>query len=600
MYNATLGVFTTVYPNIPNSGHLYAVYGDCSSQSIRLDLQVGCGDIHLRTPNPVLGKKVEIAYNPSPAVVGLTGEYTREWYNESSRSLMTLTEGLLTEEEIHNEEFVLTMYNSTRWTTGNYSVKCMKNTTYSLHTERVFVKVTVPPGQPFLRSKINVQDCPKCLVVILGANMYEHVFCNTSGGTLPYIYLDDVKYKAYRDTSSENIYKISRIIRKEYHMKTVTCSVFNAALEKPLTTSAKLYVALKPEVPVLNVPILREGSPANITCISRGGRPATNLSLWLDGVNYSGDHIKTYDNSTRTYTTILTFNSPARKDWNRNVVSCVSSSPLFETATQQKIINCKYPPSKLTMDAPSIPSYLQDSYTLKFSCFMDTYNDNCLISWTKDGQLLNSNGEVTNKIHDSAVMEFAGISKENNGQTITCSVNCSNFDVQLSKSHSLQVPSSTQKTYETPNESKDTSLTNSNDIPMVRIVIGLSVIIAAVIISTVIVLARKRFLKKNQHANSSEPQPVQHANVQENETVGMNEEVTYAQVNKIRTNRTETVEPKTKVGSDTNLVYADIDIEHLETASKPPSRQRPPSPTEYADVDFIRTKRGSKSDNIIT
>ncbi|XP_052776479.1 uncharacterized protein LOC128214177 [Mya arenaria] len=440
MYNATLGVFTTVYPNIPNSGHLYAVYGDCSSQSIRLDLQVGCGDIHLRTPNPVLGKNVEIAYNPSPAVVGLTGEYTREWYNESSRSLMTLTEGLLTEEEIHSEEFVLTMYNSTRWTTGNYSVKCTKNTTYSLHTERVFVKVTVPPGQPFLRSKINVQDCPKCLVVILGANMYEHVFCNTSGGTLPYIYLDDVKYKAYRDTSSENIYKMSRIIRKEYHMKTVACSVFNAALEKPLTMSAKLYVALKPEVPVLNVPILREGSPANITCISRGGRPATNLSLWLDGVNYSGDHIKTYDNSTRTYTTILTFNSPARKDWNRNVVSCVSSSPLFETATQQKIINCKYPPSKLTMDAPSIPSYLQDSYTLKFSCLTDTFNGNCLISWTKDGQLLNANGEVTNKIHDSAVIEFAGISKENNGQTITCSVNCSNFDVQLSKSYIVQVP----------------------------------------------------------------------------------------------------------------------------------------------------------------
>ncbi|XP_052770982.1 uncharacterized protein LOC128210662 isoform X2 [Mya arenaria] len=445
MYNATLGVFTTVYPNIPNSGHLYAVYGDCSSQSIRLDLQVGCGDIYLRTPNPVLGKKVEIVYYPSPAVVGLTGEYTREWYNESSRSLMTLTDGLLTEEKVHNEEFVLTMYNSTRWTTGNYSVKCTKNNTYSLHTERVFVQVTV-----------------------------------------------------------------------------------------------------KPEVPVLNVPILREGSPANITCISREGRPATNLILWLDGVNYSGDHIKTYDNSTRTYTTILTFNSPARKDWNRKFVSCVSSSPLFETATQQKTINCKYPPSKLTMDAPSIPSYLQDSYTLKFSCLTDTYNDNCLISWTKDGQLLNANGEVTNKIHDSAVMEFAVISKENNSQTITCSVNCSNFDVQLSKSHTLQIPSSTQKTYETPNESKDTSLTNSNDIPMVWIVIGLSVIIAAVIISTVIVLARKRFLKKNQHANSSEPQPVQHSNVQENETVGMNEEVTYAQVNKIRTNRTETVEPKTK------------------------------------------------------
>ncbi|XP_052764547.1 uncharacterized protein LOC128206243 isoform X2 [Mya arenaria] len=261
------------------------------------------------------------------------------------------------------------------------------------------------------------------------------------------------------------------------------------------------------------------------------------------------------------------------------------------------------PPSTLTMNVPNITSYSQDIYTLKFSCFTDKNNDFCLISWTTDGQLLRVNGYGTDKIHNSSLMLFVNVSKENNGQTITCSVNCSNFDVQLSKSHIVQVPykpsvilsvkdevwlnahdttsvtctaksqplsdivwsvngntqllvcnksieceihtlpietdehrnhtctaffefgdydtsatisflaigrASTQKTYETPNKSKDASLTNSNDIPMVWIVIGLSVIIAVVIISPVIVLARKRFLKKNQHTNSSEPQPVQH------------------------------------------------------------------------------------------
>ncbi|XP_052770959.1 uncharacterized protein LOC128210632 isoform X3 [Mya arenaria] len=552
----------------------------------------------------------------------------------------------------------------------------------------------VPPGQPFLQSPNIVQDCPKCLVGILHENLYYHVFCNTSGGTTPSIYVGDEGGTVYNDTQFENIYKISRIIREEDHMKTVTCSVSNAALENPLTTSAKFFVAVKPEVPVLNVPILRDGNPANITCISRGGRPATNLSLWLDEANYSVDHVKTYKTySTRTYSTILTFNNPARKDWNRKFVSCVSSSPLFgKTVTQQKTLNCIYPPTMLTMVAPTITSYLQDSYTLKFSCLTDTYNDNCFISWTKDGQLHHANTYWTDKIHDSHLMVFANVSKENNGQTVTCSVNCSNFDVQLSKSHTLQVPykpsvslsvqnkvwlnahdttsvictaksqplsdivwsvngdtqllvcnksieceihtlpietdehrnyictayfefgdydtiatisflaigrASTQKTYEIPNESEDASLTNRNGIPIVWIVIGLSVIIAVVIISTVIVLARKRFLKKNHHANSSEPQPVQHANVQGNETVEMNEEVIYAQVNKVRTNRTETLGPKTK-GSDTNLVYADIDIEHLETASKPPSRERPPSPTEYAEIHTIRTERGSNSDNIIT
>ncbi|WAQ96069.1 hypothetical protein MAR_028759 [Mya arenaria] len=518
------------------------------------DLSGGCGYIYLRTPNPVVGKNVEIGYYPAPAVIGLTGEYSREWYNESSRSLMTLTEGLLTEEELPNKEFVLTIYNSTRWTTGNYSVKCTKSTTNRLSTERVYVKVTVPPGQPFLQSPNIVQDCPKCLVGILHENLYYHVFCNTSGGTTPSIYVGDEGGTVYNDTQFENIYKISRIIREEDHMKTVTCSVSNAALENPLTTSAKFFVAVKPEVPVLNVPILRDGNPANITCISRGGRPATNLN----------------------------------------------------------------PPTMLTMVAPTITSYLQDSYTLKFSCLTDTYNDNCFISWTKDGQLHHANTYWTDKIHDSHLMVFANVSKENNDKPSvslsvqnkvwlnahdTTSVICTaksqplsdivwsvNGDTQLlvcNKSieceiHTLPIETdehrnyictayfefgdydtiatisflaigraSTQKTYEIPNESEDASLTNRN------------------------------------------------ANVQGNETVEMNEEVIYAQVNKVRTNRTETLGPKTK-GSDTNLVYADIDIEHLETASKPPSRERPPSPTEYAEIHTIRTERGSNSDNIIT
>ncbi|XP_052791221.1 uncharacterized protein LOC128225197 isoform X1 [Mya arenaria] len=332
------------------------------------------------------------------------------------------------------------------------------------------------------------------------------------------------------------------------------------------------------------------------------------------------------------------------------------------------------------MNASNITSYSQDIYTLNISCYTDINNDYCLISWTTDGQLLRANGYGTDKIHNSSLMVFVNVSKENNGQTITCSVNCSNFDVQLSKSHSLQVPykpsvhlsvkdevllnahDSTSVTctakslpfsdivwtvngdtqllvcnkseecvmktipietnehrnytctayfelgnYNTSANSSFLAIgrasTNSNDIPIVWIIIGLSVIIAAVIISSVIVLARKRFLKKNQHVNTSEPQPVQHVftavNVQENETVEMNEEVTYAQVNKIRTNRTEAVGPKTK-GSESNLVYADIDIDHLETAGKPPSRQRPPSPTEYAEIHTIRTESGSSSDNIIT
>ncbi|WAQ96034.1 hypothetical protein MAR_028724 [Mya arenaria] len=308
------------------------------------------------------------------------------------------------------------------------------------------------------------------------------------------------------------------------------------------------------------------------------------------------------------------------------------------------------PPSTLTMNASNITSYSQDIYTLNISCYTDINNDYCLISWTTDGQLLRANGYGTDKIHNSSLMVFVNVSKENNDKpsvhlsvkdevllnahdstSVTCTAKSLPFsdivwtvngDTQLlvcNKSEecvmkTIPIETNEHRNYTCTayfelgnyNTSANSSFlaigrasTNSNDIPIVWIIIGLSVIIAAVIISSVIVLARKRFLKKNQHVNTSEPQPVQHVNVQENETVEMNEEVTYAQVNKIRTNRTEAVGPKTK-GSESNLVYADIDIDHLETAGKPPSRQRPPSPTEYAEIHTIRTESGSSSDNIIT
>ncbi|XP_052785675.1 kin of IRRE-like protein 3 isoform X1 [Mya arenaria] len=235
-----------------------------------------------------------------------------------------------------------------------------------------------------------------------------------------------------------------------------TLSVFTTVLDTNLLKTWNPYVfaryrscisqmildlQVKPEIPVLNVPILREGSPANITCISRGGRPAANLSLWLDGKNASVDHLKTYNKSTRTYTTTITLKDPARKDWNGKYVSCLSSSPLFGVKeTQRKTINCKYPPSTMAMIAPNIPRYLQDNYSFKFSCLTDTYNDFCWISWTKDGQLLYANGDETGRMHDSSEMAFVNVSKEINGQSITCNVICLNFDVQLSKSHVVQVP----------------------------------------------------------------------------------------------------------------------------------------------------------------
>ncbi|XP_052786799.1 uncharacterized protein LOC128222063 isoform X2 [Mya arenaria] len=677
MYNLTLDVFTTVFDTtVPNNGYLKAKYRQCTSPSILLDLKDlsdGCGYIYLRTPNPVVGKNIQIGYYPAPAVIQFPGYYCREWYNKSSP--IALIPGLVTEEELPNKEFVLTIHNSNRWTTGHYTVKCTKRTYDIRHTEHVYVKVTAPPSQPILQSKKIVQECPECLVGIIGEELDYLVFCNTTGATRLSIKIGDEEGKATRDANSGDIYRISRTIREEDHMKTVTCSVSNAAVEKPLTTSAKLYVAFKLKKPELNVPIMREGSPANVTCVSRTARPATNLSLWFLGTYpLPVYHVKTYDTSTRTYTTTITLNKPARKDWNRKYVVCKASSPLFEEKeTQWKKINCIYPPSTLQMNKPRQPARLQDIYNLEFSCFIDNYNDFCWISWTKDGQSF-ANGNRTDRIHNSSVMVFTNVSKENNGQNITCSVTCSNIEVELYKSHIVQVPyqpivhlsvkdeliinargtskvtctakslplsdivwsvngdtqihvcnksqecgihinplnitehrnytctayfkfgtqgTSATSSFLAVRRGEDSSLTtDSKGISIEWIVVGLVGLLAVVIISTAIVLTRKLFLKENTHGNLNEHQLVQHANVQENEKEELNEDPTYAQVDKTRKTRPEREECKAK-GLDSELVYADLDIEHLEKARKLTSRQRETTPTVYDDVDFTRTKSGS-------
>ncbi|WAR29939.1 LOW QUALITY PROTEIN: hypothetical protein MAR_003507, partial [Mya arenaria] len=468
MYNLTLDVFTTVFDTtVPNNGYLKAKY----------HLSDGCGYIYLRTPNPVVGKNIQIGYYPAPAVIQFPGYYCREWYNKSSP--IALIPGLVTEEELPNKEFVLTIHNSNRWTTGHYTVKCTKRTYDIRHTEHVYVKVTAPPSQPILQSKKIVQECPECLVGIIGEELDYLVFCNTTGATRLSIKIGDEEGKATRDANSGDIYRISRTIREEDHMKTVTCSVSNAAVEKPLTTSAKLY---KPE---LNVPIMREGSPANVTCVSRTARPATNLSLWFLGTYpLPVYHVKTYDTSTRTYTTTITLNKPARKDWNRKYVVCKASSPLFEEKeTQWKKINCIYQPivhlsdeliinargtSKVTCTAKSLP--LSD------------------IVWSVNGD---TQIHVCNKSQE-------------------CGIHINPLNITEHRNYTCTA----YFKFGTQGTSEDSSLTtDSKGISIEWIVVGLV------------------------------------ANVQENEKEELNEDPTYAQVDKTRKTRPEREECKAKIAS---------------------------------------------------
>ncbi|XP_052804295.1 uncharacterized protein LOC128234231 [Mya arenaria] len=422
-------------------------YGGCWSNLVDLNLKAlsGCGYLYIRTKVITTGSTVELGYFPNTVVINnITASYVRQWHNATSSSDMHLSAGHLSESEDPNWEFVLTIHNVDRWMTGNYSVRCTDGRTDGdKFTQPVEIAVIVPSGKPSLHSNNNTSDCEDCLVGIDGKNLDKHIYCHTTGGSIPTIYVGEINVTIH--FISNDTYQPSYVARKEDHMKNVTCSVFNAAMASPLNTSSKLYVAVKPDDAVLNVPELKEGEPANITCTSTGGRPSSKLSLMFNATNMSSIASTTtnYNEVSRTYTTQINLNASAKREWHFMEVSCLQHTHLFAAyMTRRETINCRYPPSKVILEKPSIPSKLQDIYHLVYFCEVKDFNDNCSVQWTSDKPSLLRDRNPTKRTSDKSMLSKLNVSvtKEDFGKVLVCSAVCSSFQRNISKSCSLVVP----------------------------------------------------------------------------------------------------------------------------------------------------------------
>ncbi|WAR06521.1 hypothetical protein MAR_021890, partial [Mya arenaria] len=472
-------------------------YGQCVSnwELLQLEALSDCGFLYIRTKVITAGGTVELGYFPTKAVLNTKVSYVRQWYNATSSSDMQLSDVRFSEREDPNWEFVLTIQNVNRWMTGNYSVRCTEGRTDrntwphgNKFTNPVEIALIVPSGKPSLHSYKHTSECEDCLVGIDGKDLGNHIYCHTIGGTVPTIYVGESNVTVHY-VSNDKYRPSTYVASEDDHMKVVTCSVFNAAMPAPLYTSSKLYVAVEPEKAVLNVPELKEGDPANITCTSKGGRPSSTLSLMLNATNISSIASTTtnYNEDLRIYTTQID------------------------------------PPSEIFLEEPDIPTKLQNIYHLVYTCRVKDFNDDCSLQWTSDNPSLlkNKNPEKNTSVKSIMSILNVSVTKEDFGNVLVCSAVCSSFQ----------------------------------------------------------------------------------RNVETNETSPGNEDITYAQVAKPPTKRTpeKTRLAPTQATTNDTLIYADLDIEHLEESSKAVADKKQSTdsePVEYVEINFAARAQISESENI--
>ncbi|XP_052806695.1 uncharacterized protein LOC128235950 [Mya arenaria] len=670
----------------------YAViYGRCWSNVVNLILKAlsGCGYLYIRTKVITAGSTVELGYFPNTAVINnITASYVRQWHNATSSSDMHLSAGHLSESEDPNWEFVLTIHNVDRWMTGNYSVRCTDGRTGGdKFTQPVEIAVIVPSGKPSLHSYNHTSDCEDCLVGIDGKDLDKHIYCHTTGGSVPTIYVGESNVTVH--FISNDTYQPLYVARKDDHMKVVTCSVFNAAMVSPLNTSSKLYVAVRPDKAVLNVPELKEGQPANITCTTTGGRPSSTLSLMLNANNMSSIVITTtHYNDDLTYISSIYLNENAKREWHSLKVACYQHTHFFAASymTEEETIYCRYPPSEIFLEKPVIPSKLQDIYHLVFTCEVKDFNDNCSLQWTSDKPLLLKDRHPEKRTNLKSMMSILNVSvtKEDFGNVLCCSAVCSSFKRIISKSHTLVVPyvpvlslsvgkellllkyesktvTCSAKSYPladivwssefskplqecqkkaactltiehiSVDERKtyicraSTAFGNASSsfvaigtgkhdkqgiketkgaspLPWIAAAVGCLILII-IVAGLVVIVVRKINQPKGTLNTRNEPDKAQNGNVETLETSPGNDDTTYAMVDKPRIKRTpeKTRHVPTKATYDDTLVYADLDIEHLEETSKSvqnKKRSTDSEPVEYVEINFSARAQISESENI--
>ncbi|CAG2192879.1 unnamed protein product [Mytilus edulis] len=140
-------------------------------------------------------------------------------------------------------------------------------------------------------------------------------------------------------------------LSRSYDRMIITCHAgYEIISYFPLMESAKLYLLLKPLLPIFLQKSVgtEETVPLNVSCISHGSRPAANFT-WLIGqtsmdVTTNSSETKTFNSSTETFTVISTLTLNVGRTYNRQMVTCKASNIISSNVSSSTLLNIKYAP----------------------------------------------------------------------------------------------------------------------------------------------------------------------------------------------------------------------------------------------------------------
>ncbi|WAR06513.1 hypothetical protein MAR_021882 [Mya arenaria] len=237
------------------------------------------------------------------------------------------------------------------------------------------------------------------------------------------------------------------------------------------------------------------------------------------------------------------------------------------------------PPSEIFLEEPVLPSKLQDIYHLVFTCEIKDFNDDCSLQWTSDKPSLLRDSNPTKRTNVKSIMSILNVSvtKEDFGKVLVCSAVCSSFQ------HLPVLSLSVGEELFLLKDESETVTCSAKSYPLADIVWSSEFskplrtcrnnATCTLSIEHISVDERRKYTcqasTKFGNASSSFV-AIGIGNVETNETSPGNEDITYAQVVKPPTKRTpeKTRLAPTQATSNDTLIYADLDIEHLEESSK--------------------------------